>query len=73
MFSIGFIDEPFEEAEPGEKGRVGLLVLGEHEERFIAHTLNWSEREYVHHWTVFLKRALEIGRSALITDLLTPT
>src|SRR5947209_2913967 len=73
MFSIGFIDEAFEEAERGEAGRVGLLVLGEHEERFIAHTLNWSEKEYAHHWTVALKRALETGRSALITDLLTPT
>jgi CdiI N-terminal domain len=73
MFSIGFIDERFKEAEPGEKGRVGLLVLGQHEERFIAHTLNWSESEYVHHWTVALKRALETGRSALITDLLTPS
>jgi hypothetical protein len=73
MFSIRFIDEQFDEADPWEKGRVGLLVLGDHEERFVAHTLNWSESEYVHHWTVALKRALEIGCSALITDLLTPT
>jgi len=38
MFSIRITDEPLIEIEQGEKGRVGVLVLGNHEERFVAHT-----------------------------------
>ena len=72
MFSIGFTDERLVKSEPGEKGRIGLLILDEHEERFIAHTLTWSENQYLEHWTDALQRALEGKPAALVTDLLTP-
>lgn len=73
MFVIKFIDELFVEAEVGEKGRMGLLRLNEHVERFVAHTVNWSELEYAEHWISALLRVLEGKPSALITDMLFPS
>ena len=70
---IKFIGEPFVEADPGEKGRLGLLRLNEHEERFVAHTSAWSEMDYTEHWITALFRALEGKPSALITDMLLPS
>jgi hypothetical protein len=72
MFSIRITDEPLVEAEPGEKGHVGLLVLGSHKETFVAHTWTWSEHEYASQWERALIRALHKEPSALITDMLTP-
>ena len=72
MFSIGFTDEPLIEAEAGEVGRVGLLVLGNQEERFVAHLSVWSEHQYVEHWTRALTRAIAGDAAALITDMQTP-
>jgi len=72
MVRIEFTDEPLIKAEPGESGRVGLLVLGQHEERFVAHTQTWSEAQYVQHWHHALNRVLDGKRSALITDMRNP-
>lgn len=72
MFSIEFVDDEFVEAEPGEKGRVGRLVLNSYQEQFIAHTLTWTEMEYLEQWTSALLRAVEGKASALVTDMLTP-
>jgi len=73
MFWIGFTDEPLIEAEAGELGRVGLLVLGNQEERFVVHLSAWSEHQYVEHWARSLNRAIAAGTSALITDMQTPS
>ncbi|HEY8671594.1 MAG TPA: hypothetical protein VIL63_12180 [Terriglobales bacterium] len=72
MFWIGFTDEQFLEAEPGEEGRVGLLVLGNHKERFVVHFWTWSEEQYVAHWRKALQRAMNGQPSALVTDMATP-
>jgi hypothetical protein len=72
MFSIGFTDEPVTKIEPEDDGQVGLLVLGNHKEHFVAHMSIWSEKDYVEHWKAALARALAGKRSALITDMLTP-
>jgi len=73
MFSIGFTDEAFEKVEPEEQGRMGLLVLGSHHERFVTHFWAWSEKEYQDQWTNGLTRVLRGLPSALITDMRTPT
>lgn len=73
MFWVGFTDEPLIELEPTEAdGRIGLLVLGKHEERFPVHLSIWSEQQYVDHWKSALVRALDEKPSALITDMATP-
>ena len=72
MFWIGLTEEPLIEMEPGEQGRVGLLVLGGYEERFVAHTYTWSEHDYVSQWSAALVRALAGKASALVTDMLKP-
>jgi len=72
MFSIGFINDPLIGVDLSEE-RVGLIALGNFEERFIAHTLNWSEQEHSHHWKRALVRVLAGEPSALVTDMLTPT
>ena len=73
MFWIGFTKDPLFDAEPGEKGILGLLMLGSYEERFVTHTWNWSERDYAAQWRHALTRALEGKLSALITDMRLPT
>jgi hypothetical protein len=73
MFWVGFTDEPLIKLEPTEAdGRVGLLVLGSHEERFPVHFSVWSEQQYVGHWKRALVHALDGKPSALITDMATP-
>ena len=72
MFSIGFTDEPLVDPEPGEEGLVGLLVLGEHKERFVSHLWTWSKEQYVDHWKRALNRVLGGSPAALITDMRTP-
>jgi hypothetical protein len=72
MFRIEFADERLIKISPGEKGRVGLLVLGQHNERFVAHTQTWSEEQYAEHWLLALDRVLGGKPSALITDMTTP-
>jgi ABC-type histidine transport system ATPase subunit len=72
MFSIGFTEELFTDAQPGEKARIGLLRLGGYEERFIAHLNEWREQEYVEHWARALARALAAKPAALVTDMWTP-
>ncbi len=72
MFSIGFTDDPLMQAELAEDERVGLLVLGDHRERFVVHMRPWFERQYVVHWHFALIRALKGKPSALITDMQTP-
>ena len=72
MFWIGFTEESLTKAEPEEEGCVGLLVLGEHEERFAVHLWTWSEQQYTAHWKSALTRALAREPSALITDMRTP-
>jgi hypothetical protein len=72
MFWIGFTDEPLLDAELGEVGQVGLLKLGTHEERFVAHLEEWQRDEYAEHWRVALVRALKGVPSALVTDMWTP-
>lgn len=72
MFQIEFTDERLIMIRPGEKGRVGLLVLGQHKERFVAHTQTWSEEQYAEHWLLALDRVLHGEPAALITDMATP-
>lgn len=72
MFWIGLLDEPLRDAEPNENGRVGLLRLGDFEERFVSHLWTWSERDYVSHWRQALQRSLAGKPAALITDMKTP-
>jgi hypothetical protein len=72
VFSIGFTDEPLTRVDPKEKGRVGLLVLGDHKERFVVHMAIWSKGDYVFQWKRALKRVLSGEQSALITDMHTP-
>ena len=73
MFWIGFTEEVLPKVEPQEEGRVGLLMLGKHEERFVAHFWTWSEQQYLNHWEGALARALKGKSSALVTDMRTPT
>jgi hypothetical protein len=73
MFRIEFTDELLARMDPDEEGRVGLLVLGKHEERFAAHMWTWSEQQYADHWKSALVRALEGRPSALVTDMRTPS
>jgi CdiI N-terminal domain len=73
MFWVGFTDEPLIKLEPTETdGRIGLLVLGRHEERFPVQLSVWCEQQYVGHWRSALVRALDGQPSALITDMATP-
>jgi CdiI N-terminal domain len=72
MFRIGFTSEPLAKMDPNEDGCVGLLVLGEHEERFATHFGTWSEQQYVNQWRSALNRALDGKPAALITDMQTP-
>ncbi len=71
MFWIGFTTEkpPYELP---EEVRTGLLMLGEHEETFVAHTDTWSEERYIEHWKLALGRVLDGRSSALVTDMRTP-
>jgi len=71
-FHIGFTAEKFIKAEPNEEGLVGLLVLGQHEERFPVHFYAWSMAQYVDQWNKALVRSLTGMPSALITDMATP-
>ena len=73
MFWIGFTTEKLPDLDPEEEGRTGLLMLGNHEERFVAHTWTWSEPRYAEQWRHALVRALDGKPSALITDMRTPT
>jgi hypothetical protein len=73
MFWIGFTDDELAKMEPEEEGRVGLLVLGKHEERFAVHFWTWSQQQYTDHWNNALIRAVNGKPSALITDMRTPT
>jgi contact-dependent growth inhibition (CDI) system CdiI-like immunity protein len=73
VFWIGFSDEPISKVDPEEKGRVGLLLLGDHKERFVVHMDIWSKGDYVFQWKRALKRVLSGDQSALITDMHTPT
>ena len=73
MFSIGFTEESLIKLEPTEAGgRIGLLVLGGHEERFIVHFSVWSEQQYINHWKSAVARALVRKPAALVTDMRTP-
>lgn len=73
MFLIGFTEESLIKLEPTEAdGRVGLLVLGSHEEGFPVHFSVWSEQQYIDHWKSALVRSLEGKPSALVTDMATP-
>jgi len=49
-----------------------MLMLGHHEESFIAHTWTWCSQQYLEHWRQGLTRALGGQPSALITDMRTP-
>jgi hypothetical protein len=71
MFWIGFTKQPLLDAEPNEEGLVGLLMLGNYEERFVSHTCAWSERDYAEQWRCALATALDGKPSALITDMRT--
>ena len=73
MFWIGFTKEALPFAEPDEEGVVGLLLLGSHEEAFVAHTYAWSEQRYVDEWRKALHLALSGRQAALITDMRTPS
>lgn len=73
MFSIGFLDDPIVDAEPGENGRMGLIKLGTWKERFVAHLWTWSEAEYAEHWRRALRLVLSAKPSALITDMKSPS
>jgi hypothetical protein len=66
MFWIGFTNEPLLDSEPEEEGRTGLLNLGSHEERFVAHMWTWSRQQYVDHWNHALARAMDGGPAALV-------
>jgi len=72
MFSIAFTKETLTDAEPGEQARIGLVRLGNHEERFIAHLNEWRAQDYVEHWNLALERALTARPAALVTDMWTP-
>ena len=72
MFWIGFTDEPLIKVDHQEEGRVGLLVLGDREERFVVHMETWPKGDYVFQWKLALKRVLSGKPSALITDMYTP-
>jgi hypothetical protein len=72
VFWIGFSDEPLVKMDPREKGKVGLLVLGDHKERFVVHLDTWTKGNYVDQWKRALKRVLNGEESALITDMHTP-
>ena len=72
MFCIRFTREKFFPSEPGEKGRMGLLRLGNVEERFVSHFWEWAPQKYMEHWRDALKRVLDGNPSALITDMRTP-
>ena len=72
MFWIGFTTEKPPYDGLGEEGPRGLLMLGEHEETFVAHTDTWSEEQYIRHWRLALGRVLDGRSSALVTDMRTP-
>jgi hypothetical protein len=72
VFRIGFTNDRRTRLYPGEKGLVGFLVIGSHEEAFVAHTWNWSEQQYNDHWKRALVRALDGKPAALVTDMRTP-
>lgn len=72
MFWIGFTQNQPLELGPKERGCTGLIVLGTHEEHFVAHTWEWSQEDYLNQWRDGLSRALDGKHSALITDMKTP-
>jgi contact-dependent growth inhibition (CDI) system CdiI-like immunity protein len=60
---------PLQKVEPQEEGRVGLLVLGKHKERFVVHFQTWTSEQYKRQWRSALIRGLQSLSSALITDM----
>lgn len=72
-FSIKLLAEPVPDLDPGVRASLGVIRIGDFEERFVASLMYWTPQDYRRHWQQAIRRIVNGSeRSCLITSIVDP-